>query len=190
MSRIGVILLTVLVALVPASAQARTRHHRPRPKPPKAATSTPVAISLLPGSTMTFDRQDGSAPRVVAVTGSARSAIKGGYRLSQDNTAAISSGSLSFDPDSAKAAGLPPLTLTLDPRMANRVVIARTGQVTAALGISFAGQTLIIRPTGQIQRETGLSAVTVDSAPQPVTVGSLSAAVSTHLIAKLMVATP
>jgi hypothetical protein len=146
-----------------------------------------VAITLLPGSTMTFDRQNGNPPRVVALTGSAKGAIKNAYRLGQDNTIALRSASVSFDPASAQQAGLPALTLTLNPADANRVEIARTGAVTAALGVTFAGTTVILRPTGQITRDTGLSAVTVDSPPLPVTIGSLTAAVSTHLVAKVAI---
>jgi hypothetical protein len=190
MSRFAVIVLTVLVALVPASAEAKTKHrHRPKPKPVplKVSTTTPISVTLLPGSTMTFDRQDGSAPRVVALTGSAQGGIKGGYMLSKDNTVALRSASVALDPTSAGAAGLPPLTLALNPAMANRIEIARTGALTAALGVTFAGVTVVIRPAGQIVQGTGLSAVTVDSPPQWVSIGDIGAAVSTHLVARIAI---
>lgn len=186
MSRIAVILLTVLVALVPASAADAKTRHKPKPRL-KVSTTTPVTVTLLPGSTMTFDRQNGNAPRVIALTGSAKGGIKGGYLLNRDNTVALRSASVAFDPASAAAAGLPPLTLTLNPAMANRVLIARTGAVTAALGVTFAGVTVVIRPAGQIVQGTGLNAVTVDSPPQWVSVAGIGAAVSTHLVAQIRI---
>jgi hypothetical protein len=184
MSRIAVVALTALLALAPASAEAKARH---KPKPIRRSTSTPVTVALLPGSTMTFDRQNGNAPRVVALTGSAKGAIKGGYRLNADNTVKLTSATVAFDPASAAAAGLPPLTLTLNPAMANRIVIAGTGAVSAALGVTFAGVTVIVRPSGQLARGIGLTAVTVDSPPQWVSFAGIGAAVSTHLVANIRI---
>jgi hypothetical protein len=191
MSRFAAMLLTGLLALAlgASSAPAKAKH-KPKPKPTikvaKPSTAgTPATGTLLAGSSMTVDLGNGQPPQTIRLTGTAKGSIPGGYRLNRDNTIKLNSAALQLDPADAAAAGLPPVGLRLDPRMGNRIEIARTGDLTAALGVTSSGialPTFIVRPTGRIAPASGLASVTLDSPSQWVTFGPLGAAVSTHLV--------
>ncbi|HEY6759457.1 MAG TPA: hypothetical protein VI318_08205 [Baekduia sp.] len=198
MSRCAALLLTGLLALSlgAASAPAKAKHkpkpkHKPTIKVAKPSTAgTPATGTLLAGSAMTFDLGNGQPPRTIRLTGTAKGIIPGGYRLNRDNTIKLQSAAVQLDPGDAAAAGIPPVGLRLDPRMGNRIEIARTGALTAALGITSSGialPTFIVRPTGKLAPPSGLASTTLDSPPQWVTFGPLGAAVSTHLVINIKI---
>jgi hypothetical protein len=157
MSRIGLLLLTVLAvaAIAAPSAPAKTRcahgHSakakrckKPKAKKkPAAKTSTPLSVTLLDGSTATLDLGNGNV-RTTAVTGTLKAAVPGGYRLGHDNTIVLTGGRLAVAPtdvltDDCAAPPIartdPATAATLAPGTKSSAVVHANGTVTGAASV-------------------------------------------------------
>jgi hypothetical protein len=171
---------------------------RPKPKPSPAPSQTPVSVDVLDGSAVTLDTGDGS-PKVLPLTGTLRGFIEGGYQLARDNTVNLYRGRLRIVPTDVLTDGciFPApartnwaTTIDPDPTIMHKVVVARTGAVTAGVsGIvrtvldlrsaagcaappvtsGYADTPFAVSVAGQIVKETGLARLELTSAPYPLT---------------------
>jgi hypothetical protein len=193
MSRTSLITLSALtMVLVAAPAgQAKVR------KKPVRQGDTPVLVTVLDGSTATLDLGGGNV-RTAPLGGTVRGVIAGGYRLSRDNAitlraARVTVGSVALMSDGCPTAPAATSLLTaagLAPGAKAKAMFHRTGVVTvvapvvlrtvldvrpgacgnASVPTGYADTRLTLRASGRIVRGTGLTRLTLDSAPAPLTV--------------------
>jgi hypothetical protein len=200
MSRTVALLLSALVALaitaVPASA-AKPKHKPKRHHRAPRSTATPVAITLLDGSSATVDLGNGLV-RSVPLTGTAAGIMPLGYNLNQDNAILLTSArvALGATPLLDDACGTRPVAATSSlsalrlapPPAQNAILVRRDGTVQAVVGgalrlvldvrgkdcgaasapTGWADTAFKVTPAGKLQRESGFSHLVLDSAPQPL----------------------
>jgi hypothetical protein len=156
---------------------------------------TPVTVTLLDGSTATLDL-GGGVVRMAPLSGTIKGGIPGGYMLLKDNTFKLQSGLLSVGAtdiltDDCTA---PPVART---NPATRVTLKPSGAVVKTTGDVYSTAAVVLRTVldlrsggcgseavtggyadtplsvflhGKIAKGTGLSALTLDSDPQVVTI--------------------
>src|SRR4051794_4988651 len=202
-------LLTMVLVAAPAG-QAKVR------KKPVPRGDTPVLVTVLDGSTATLDLGAGNV-RTAPLGGTVRGVIAGGYVLNRDNAvvlraARVTVGSVTLIDDGCPTAPAATSLLTavgLAPGVKAKAMIRRTGVVTvvapvvlrtvldvrpgacgnASVPTGHADTLLTLRASGRIEAGTGLTRLTLDSAPAPLNVqgclapGAPSSACSTAPVA-------
>jgi hypothetical protein len=203
--------LTVLTVTLVAAPAGEGKVRKPAPNP-----NTPVKVTVLDGSSATLDLGNGTL-RTAPLSGMVRGAISGGYLLSRSNTVTLRTARLGIGAAELVSDGCAPALVTtspltsavLAPGRKATILIRRTGDVvvdaplilrtvvdvrSAACGsppatTGYADAPLAIRGGGKVVRGTGLTHLTLDSAPAPVTIqgcltpGAPAAACSTAAVA-------
>jgi hypothetical protein len=193
MSRAPLTAVTVLTILLLAAPAAGAKPRKRAPGQP----ATPVSVTILDGSTATLDLGNG-AVRTAPLIGGLRGVIAGGYKLNKTNTITLRYAHVAIAPTELLSDGCPTAPATtsgltsvgLAPGRKATAVVRRTGDVVAdapvilrtvldvrpgacgaaSVPTGYADTRLTIRAGGKIVRDTGLSHLTLDSAPAPVTV--------------------
>jgi hypothetical protein len=185
----SIVLTMLLVAAPPGQAKVR--------KKPVQQGNTPVLVTVLDGSTATLDLGDGTV-RTAPLGGTVRGVIAGGYSLGRDNaitlrSAHVTVGSVALVGDGCDTAPAATSLLTavgLAPGAKPKAMIYRTGVVSVAAPVvlrtvldvrpgacgtpsvatGYADTPLTLRAAGKIMRGTGLTRLTLESPPAPLTV--------------------
>jgi hypothetical protein len=154
---------------------------------------------VLDGSTLTADFGSGNV-RTLALGGRLRGNISGGYQLNRDNVIHLTKGAVTVAPadvltDTCAAPALarinPATTITLDPAHPADATMLATGDVSTAPSFTlhtvldlrpdagcgatatpsgYADSAISVVLSGKVAMGTGLTALTLDSAPTPATV--------------------